>query len=123
MNKMMWKYGNNPSREYVDQRLRFVEQLFESYGAVPLDINQANRNRLGQRITYLYNNEYFRVDCICFGEKPFIVIEWTDDSSDAAAGSMEDVKPFPYDFPDWIIEKEVRFACEIEPYPETYPDY
>jgi len=100
-----------------------VERLFEKYGAVPLDINKKNRERFDQRITYLYKNEYYRADIIGFDEKPFIVIEWTDDSNYAAVGSMEDVEPFPYDLPDWKIEKEVRFAFEVEPYPETYPDY
>ena len=100
-----------------------MEQLFTKYGAVPLDINKTNRERSGQRITYQYKGEYYRAGIIGFDEKPFLVIEWTDNDDYAAAGSMEDVEPFPYDLPNWKIEKEVRFAFEIEPYPETYPDY
>jgi hypothetical protein len=119
----MWKYGVNPSEEQVEEIMKYVESLFVKVGACPTDINKENRKKFGQRVTYIYKDEYYRVDRIPFDNKPFVVIEWTDEEQAAKVGVMWDVEPFPYDLPLEKIEKEVLFAFGIEPYPESYPNY
>ena len=109
------------SKDYIEQRMKFVESLFEKYGAIKTELNAENRKRLKQRATYYFNDCYYRVDF--FGDDSFIVIEAESDFNLADVGTMEDAEPFSCDLPDDKIEKEVRFALEIEPYPETYPDY
>lgn len=119
----MWKYGNNPSEEYFSTRMDLVERLFEKYGAVSTDLNKAQRERFHYRRVYYYENGYYRVSYVPFDDKPFIVIEATDSVKYADNGAMEDTDLFPYDYPDWKFDKQVRFLFEIEPYPKTYPDY
>jgi len=36
---------------------------------------------------------------------------------------MEDVNAIPGTLDDERLEKEVRYALDIEPYPEDYPDW
>ena len=122
-NDAVWKYGNNPSREYLEKMLEYVESLFVSIGACPTELNLKNRNRFGQCITYYYEEIFYRVDYIPFDEKPFIVIEYTEDIQHADVGVMWDIEPFPYDLPKEKIKKEILFAFEIEPYPDSYPNY
>ena len=107
--------------EYVKQRMEFVESVMVNYGAVLTDVNAENRKRLEQRATYRYKDCYYRVDS--FGSIPCIVIEAEHDYDLANVGTMEDTDPFPCDYSDEKIEKEVRFVFGIEPYPENYPDY
>ncbi len=118
-----WKYGEHPTKKYVEERMQLVERIFERYGAIPTDMNVEGRKKFNYRTVYYYKGDYFRVDFIPFDDKPYIVIEWTDDKKYAEAGSLEDVEPFPYDLEDAEFDKEVRYAFEIEPYPEAYPEY
>ena len=119
----MWKYGTKFRKEDVEQAMQYVEKLFVKYGAIPTDLNSENRSRLGQRITYLFNNEYYRVDVIYFDYKPHIVFEWIDNIKSATVGVMEDGDSFPFDLSNELIEKEVRYLFGIEPYPADYPNY
>ena len=119
----MWKYGNNPTESDFEKKLDYVESLLAEYGAERTELNKRNRERFGQRPTYLFNGEYYRVDHIFFADKPYIVIEWADEEKLADLGVLEDAEPFPYDLPDSKIRREVCFALDLEPYPESYPDY
>ena len=118
-----WKYGIKPSRTEVESRLNFVETLFIELGATPTDLNRDRQLKFNERKIYRYKDGYYSVDVVGFDEKPFIVIEFTNNDEYAANGALEDVEPFPYDLPDEKIVQEVKFAFEIEPYPDTYPDY
>ena len=119
----MWKYGDAFSKDDVEKAMEYTEFLFEKYGAIPTKLNADNRKKYNQRITYIYDNEYFRVDVIYFDYKPCIVFEWIDDIKLASVGVMEDGDSFPFDLPPDKIEKEVRYLFGIEPYPSNYPDY
>ena len=41
----------------------------------------------------------------------------------AETGLEDNIAAFSSDYPEEKIEKEVRFAFGIDPYPETYPLY
>lgn len=112
-------------KEHEDLLLRQMEKVegfFVKYGAVPQDINQRNRSVLGQRQSYLYKGNYYRVDHAEFDGVPCLVINCIDDPSFAAVGFMEDVDAIPVTLDDENLEKEVRYAMEIEPDPGSDPD-
>ena len=117
-----WKYGISPSKKGLFKRVQFVEEVFKKYGAIQTELNAEQRLKFGYRPIYERNGEYYRADFIPFNDKPYLVIEWSDDKTIADNGTMEDVDPFPYDLDDERLEKEVRYAMEIEPYPDKYPD-
>ena len=106
------------SEEEMETQMARVEALFVKYGAEPLDINQRNRERFGQRQTFLYKGDYFRVDQAKFDNIPFILIDCIDDPSYAAVGVMEDVDALPVNLSDEQLDKEVRCTLGIEPYPD-----
>ena len=103
------------------QMMETAEALFEKYGAEPLDINRRNREMLGQRRTYLYSGNYYRVDHAVFDGIPFMIFHCIDDPRYAAVGVMEDVEALPLTLTDEELDKEVRYLFGLEPYPENYP--
>ncbi len=46
-------------KDQLENRMRFAEHVLERQGAVPLDINQKNRELLGQRVTYRLGGVYY----------------------------------------------------------------
>ena len=110
------------TNQQLNEKMDFVERCFVKYGAVPQDINH-NRERLGQRRTYLYKGSFYRVDTAEFDGEPFLIINCIDDPRFASVGLMEDVNAIPGTLDDDRLEKEVRYALDIEPYPEDYPDW
>ena len=50
------------SAEMLEEKMRLAEKMLEKAGAVPLEINQKNREILNQRQTYLYENTYYHTD-------------------------------------------------------------
>lgn len=110
------------SNEAIEQRLEFVESLFAKYGAEPLDIDEKNREKFGQRRLYKYDGSYYRVDQMKFDEdeKPFIILSCTDDEKYADIGLLEDIDAFDFGDSDEKLEKGIRYAFGIEPYPEDY---
>lgn len=120
---MEWKYGMHPSRSTVKKRLSFVEDIFIELGAIRTNLNKDHRERFNEREVFEYKGEYYQADVIYFDEKPYIVIEWTDDKQLADKGLLEDVEPFPYDLSDEKTVQEIKFAFNIDPYPDTYPNY
>ena len=124
----MWKYGNNPTYDEYISRLEYVESVLEDLGAEPTNyhchyesaLDGGDRN-IEDRTIYLFKGEWFRVTGIGFAEKPFIVIEYTDNAEHAKIGLVaEDIDPFPYDWSDEMIRKEVTYELGIEPYPENW---
>mgnify|MGYP003322654137 CR=1 FL=1 len=56
---------------------------------------------ISTRPVFKYNELYYRVDEVCFSDKPFVVIECG--SYDELMNSvMEDATPFPYDLSEDI---------------------
>lgn len=78
-----------------NQMLR-VEKLLSRLGAVPQDINQRNREVLGQRISWWLNGSWYRVDHAVIEEEPFVLISATDEEKLANIGLMEDIEAIPY---------------------------
>ena len=106
----------------LSERMEYVESLFEKYGAAPLDINEKNRAKHGERAIFKRFDMYYRTGCMAFEDtgELFLVISCTDEEMYAGVGVMEDVAAFRPDESDEKIEKEVRYALGIEPYPEDY---
>lgn len=105
------------------EQMERVERFFLQYGAVPQQINERNRELFGQRQTFLYQENYYRVDQAEFDGTPFLIIDCIDDPKYAGVGVMEDVGALPVSLTEEQLEKEVRYALGIEPYPENYPEW
>lgn len=102
-----------------------VEQFMLSLGAEKLDLdipyNRTTTSYSGDNVikstidrpVFKYMDNYFRVDEVCFAEKPFIVFEFGT-YDDVMRNTMEDILPFPYDLSDEEIIKEVKDALMIE---------
>ena len=99
-------------RALAEERMAFVERCFEKFGGAAQDINQRNRQRLGQRQTYLFSGSYYRVDVAEFDGEPFIIISCIDDAKYAAAGVMEDVEALPLTLDDAELERAVQRTIE-----------
>jgi len=108
---------------FIDARLKKLEEYFLKYGAKPLEINERNRRLHGQRQSYLYGDTYFRADLTEFDRTPFLIISQITEPDYARIGLMEDVEALPVTLSDEQLEKEVRYAFGLEPYPENYPEW
>ena len=106
----------------LSEKMEYVESLFEKYGCTPLDINEKNRAKFGERVIYKRYDMYYRTGCMAFEDtgEIFLVISCTDEEKYAKVGVMEDVAAFKADESDEQIEREVRYALGIEPYPDGY---
>lgn len=106
----------------IEKRLDYVESIFEKYGAKALDINEKNRYKFGDRRAFLYDGNYYRTGTMEFEDQdePYIVISCIDNEKFANVGVMEDIDAFSSKLSDEDIEKQVRYAFGIEPYPEEY---
>ena len=111
------------SPEEMEARMAFMERCFEKYGAKALDINARNREMLGQRRTYQHGKDFFRIDQATFDGIPFFVISSIDLPKLAEVGVMEDVEAFPVTLSEEKLEKEIRYALGVEPYPAKYPEW
>ena len=123
--KNMEEWNSKFSDEKYEKKMCYVESIFEKYGALPLDINQKNREKYGQRRTYLYKDIYYRLDHLIFeGDgKPYMIISRTEQAEYANAGLMKGMEAFSFELSEDRLENEVKFAFGIEPYPENYPYY
>ena len=74
-------------------------------------------DNVSARTVFEYGGEYYRVDEVCFKDKPFIVIE-CGTYDDLMNNSMEDADPFPYDLSDDELVNEVKYTLGIESYPK-----
>ena len=114
--------GKEFTQDELEKRMDFVESMFVKYGAEPLEINEKHREKFGQRRLYKYEGSYYRVDQMKFDEddKPFIILSCTDDKKYADIGLLEDIDAFDFGDSDEKLEKGIRYAFGIEPYPEDY---
>ncbi len=114
--------GKEFTQDELEKRMDFVESMFVKYGAQPLEINEKQREKFGQRRIYKHEDSYYRVDHMQFqdDETPFIVISCTDDEKYASVGMLDDIDAIEADRTDEEIEKSVRYALGVEPYPEDY---
>lgn len=107
--------------ETMDRQLSYVEKLLEKYGAKSVDTK--SRELLHNRPTYQYQEGFYRIDQGEIDGKDYILISAIEDPKFANAGIMEEIAAFPANLPDELLEKEIRFALELEDYPENYPEY
>lgn len=71
------------------------------------------------RPTFEYNGQYYRVDEVCFSDKPFIVIEYRT-YDELMNNAMEDAEPFPYNLTEEELLNEVKYSLGIEVCPGEY---
>ena len=98
-----------------DEKLEFIESVFEKYGAKPVQGN-------GGRRMFIYKGDYFRAGKLSDdgdGEA-YLVISSTDNEKYAKVGLLEDIEAVPFYTTDAELEKLVRYIFGIEPYPEDY---
>ena len=74
---------------------------------------------ISTRPTFEYEGQYYRVDEVCFSDRPFIVIE-CGTYDELMKNIMEDADPFPFDLSDDELLNEVKCSLGIEPYPKEY---
>ncbi len=101
----------------VKDRKKFVEKVLLSLGCKIVDIELYYNDN---RTIFEYKREYYRIDTMSFNGRTFIVLEWADTIHSIKHNIMEDIDPFPCDLSDEEIIKEIKYALEIEPYPERY---
>lgn len=118
------------TREELERRKDFVEEILVSLGGEPVDIKLPYKNKVtsigedytvkcvSERKVYkftggVYGGGYYRVDEVIFS-KPFIVFEYSRDLDGVLRNIMEDCDPFPYDLPDEEIIMEVKYTLGLE---------
>lgn len=110
-----------------DKVEKFIVMLGGNEVSVDLPYEQRTLSHSGKdivenistRSTYEYMGQYYRVDEVCFSDKPFIVIE-CGTYDELINNVMEDADPFPYDLTEDELLKEVKCTLRIEPYPKDY---
>lgn len=100
------------------EQLRHLETCFEKYGAVPTELDRFS----GEGIVYALDGNYYRAGTAVFEGKEFLLISCIDQEKYAALGMMEDIDILPIDTTEERLDKAVRYAFGIEPYPEKYPE-
>ena len=110
------------SEEAMEKRISFVESLFTKYGAEQVEMDEKAREKAGVKNVYTYDGSFYKVDALKFDEEadPFIVLSCTDEKKFADLGLFEDIDAFDFTASDEKLEKGVRYAFGIEPYPEDY---
>ncbi|MBQ1487369.1 MAG: hypothetical protein IIZ41_01220 [Lachnospiraceae bacterium] len=105
-------------------KLELVEKYFQKYGATPIN-EKADKaaTEFGLRRSFERNRLFYRVEAATFEEGDVIIISATENPRFAETGLEDNIAAFSSDYPEEKIEKEVRFAFGIDPYPETYPLY
>lgn len=97
---------------------RRLERYFEKYGAVPTELDGFS----GEGRVYALDGNYYRAGTAFFEGKEFLLISCIDQEKYAALGIMEDIDVLPIDTSEEKLDKAVRYAFGIEPYPEKYPE-
>ena len=119
-----WIYTSVSRQEFEAVKDK-VERIFVELGCVEVAIGiqsiQKTTSVLGEDIkvisysyrpTFHKGHWYYRVDEVCFPDKPFITIEFGD-YNDLMNNIMEDLDPIPYDLTDNELFEEVkRFIIE-----------
>ncbi len=90
---------------------RYVEELFEKYGAKPADdLNETVREKFGMRQVYRLGKEFYRVQEADVEGKDYLIISTTDIEKYAAMTIMDDIAIFPADETSENMEREVMAA-------------
>ena len=113
--------GKRIEEEALERQLSYVEKMLVKYGAEP--VSTKSQEVLHNRATYRFREGYFRMDSGDIEGRDYILISAIEDPKCADAGIMEEIAAFPADLSEELLEKEVRYALEIEDYPEQYPEY
>ena len=87
------------------------------YGAVPAGLKAAEAIS-GERRIFEREGVYYRAGTAVFDGKQFYLLSSIDNPKYAEIGILEDIDALPSDAPASAIEKAVRCAFGIEPYPE-----
>ena len=124
----MWIYESVTRHEFEsikDKVEKFIIMLGGNKVSVDFPYEQKTCSYIGNevidnvsaRTVFEYGGAYYRVDEVCFKDKPFIVIE-CGTYDDLMNNSMEDADPFPYDLSDDELVNEVKYTLGIESYPK-----
>ena len=123
----MWIY-ENVSRQELESVKDALEKFIEMLGGTRLSVDLPYKQRtvsyiesnsvenISTRPAFEYGGQYYRVDEVCFSNKPFIVIE-CGAYEDFINNTMDDADPFPYDMTVDELLLEVKHSLGIEPYP------
>lgn len=119
MREYKWPYPYIDKEEFLAQ-IVLVESILQKYGAEYIGDFCGESTCLLNDGSYSYEktqqhiwkkgNEYIRVDRVYFSDKPFLVLEFSEDRD----GPYEDSDPFPYDLSDYEIEQEIRYIFALE---------
>ena len=126
----MWKYAGITRQEFEaikDKIDKYIVMLGGNIVDVDLPYEQCTVTCSGNdavknssvRPTFEYNGQYYRVDEVCFSDKPFIVIEYGT-YDELMNNAMEDAEPFPYNLTGEELLNEVKYSLGIEVCPGEY---
>ena len=122
----MWKYECVTRQEFETIKDK-IEELIIMLGGnevfVDLPYEQKTVSYSGtdiienisSRPAFEYNGQYYRVDEVCFPDKPYVVIE-CGTYDELMKNIMEEADPFPYDLTENELLNEVKYSLGIEPY-------
>lgn len=118
MKENQWPYPDIEKAE-LSARIASVEKILQKYGAVYIEDFCGECRWIGkdgaylceknQRRVWKRGNEYIRVDRMYFPERPFLVLEFSEEIE----GPYEDGDPFPFNLSEAALEQEVRDALGI----------
>ena len=106
----------------MEEKLQKLEELFVKYGAEPTQLDEKNRAQFGMRAIYERDGKYYRAGTAEFDGQPFLILSSIDRQKFASVGMLEDIDALPADCGEDRMEKAVRYALGVEPYPEVYPE-
>jgi len=126
----MWKYKCVTRQEFEsikDKIEKFIVMLGGKEVFIDLPYEQKTISyietdivkNISSRPAFEYNKQFYRVDEVCFYDKPFIVIE-CGTYDELMKNIMEDALPFPYDLTENELLNEVKYSLGIEKYPKEY---
>lgn len=116
----MWKY-ECVTRQEFEQVKDKIEKFIIMFGGKELSVDLPYKQKtvsysgdavveiVFTRPVFEYNGEYYRVDEVCFSDKPFIVIE-RGTYDELMKNIMDEADPFPYDLTEEEMLNEVKYS-------------
>lgn len=124
----MWTY-TDITRDEFEKIKDHIEEIMAAHGAAVQDIDLPYSRQTAavhkgsdaiawesHRKVSKYKDMYYRIDEVCFDEKPYIVAEFGT-YDELMKNIMEDADPFPWDLSEEELEDEVSFFLGEKPYP------